>query len=75
MIAALPTIVAKTPLRNMLLAYALPPGSVRVTVADASLGWFSPPALSGIDVRDAAGQPLATIESIRTNRSPLALVE
>jgi hypothetical protein len=72
-IAALPTLVAKTPLRNILLGYALPPGTVRVTVADASLGWFSPPALSGIEVRDAAGQPLATIESVRTSRSPWAL--
>jgi translocation and assembly module TamB len=72
-IAALPTLVAKTSLRNLLIGYVLPPGSVRVTVADASLGWFSPPALSGIEVRDDAGRPLATIESIRTGRSPWAL--
>jgi translocation and assembly module TamB len=73
-VAALPTIVAKTPLRNTLLAYALPAGSLRVTVADASLGWLSAPSLSGVDVRDAAGEPLATVESIRMNRSPLVLV-
>ena len=72
-IATLPTIVAKTPLRNMLIASALPAGSVRVTVADASLGWFSAPALTGIEISDAAGAKLATVESIRTNRSPLAL--
>ena len=48
--------------------------SLQITVADASLGWLSPPALSGIDIRDAAGKQLATVESIRMNRSPLALV-
>ncbi len=72
-VAALPTIVAHSPLRNALLSYALPDGSLRVTAGAASLGWFSPPVLSGIEVRDIAGQPLATIESIRVSRSPLAL--
>ncbi len=72
-VAALPTIVAKTPLRNTLLSYALPDDALRVTVDDASLGWLSPPAIMGVTVRDAAGNQLATVESIRMNRSPLAL--
>src|SRR5689334_14333129 len=49
-VAALPTIVAKTPLRNSLIASALPAGSVRVSVADASLGWLSAPAFRGVEV-------------------------
>jgi hypothetical protein len=73
-VAALPTIVAKSPLRNSLIAFAVPDGSLRVTVADASLGWFSAPAMSGIDIRDSAGQQLATVEAVRMSRSPLALV-
>jgi hypothetical protein len=73
LVAALPTIVAKSPLRNTLLGYAIPDGALRVTVADASLGWFSPPAASGIEIADSAGEKMATIEAIRMNRSPLAL--
>ena len=73
-VALLPTIVAKTPLRNTLIAAAVPSGTVSVTVADASLGWFTAPSLGGVEVRDAAGQPLVTVESIRLNRAPLALV-
>lgn len=72
-VAALPTIVAKTPLRNSLISSALPAGSVRVSVADASLSWFGAPAFRGVDVFDAAGARLASVESIETSRSPLAL--
>ena len=39
-VALLPTIVAKTPLRNMLIAAAVPSDAVRVTVGGASLGWL-----------------------------------
>lgn len=73
-VAALPTIVAKTPLRNTLLSYAVPEGTLQITLADASLGWFSAPAVAGVEIRDAKGQQLATIESLRMSRSPLALL-
>ena len=72
-VAALPTIVANTPLLNALLSYALPEGTLRITVADASLGWFRRRSASGVEIRDAQGQQLATIESLRMSRSPLAL--
>jgi hypothetical protein len=73
-VAALPTIVANSPLLNSLLAKAVPDGSLRVTASGASLGWFSAPSLTGVEISDAAGEKLATVEAIRLNRSPLALL-
>jgi hypothetical protein len=72
-IAALPTVVGKTPLRNVILSAVLPKNSVQVTIGDASLGWFSPPSVSGIEVRDAAGRPLLVVESVQLSRSPWQL--
>ena len=40
-VAALPTVVAKTPLRNVILSAVLPKNSVQVAIGDLSLGWFS----------------------------------
>lgn len=72
-VALLPTIVAKTPLRNAILAYFLPSDGPRISVGEATLGWFTAPSLASIDIRDAAGEPLATIESIRIQRTPWSL--
>jgi len=73
-VAALPTIVGHTSLRNSLLSNAVPDGSLRVTAKGAELGWFSPPSLSGIEISDATGQRLATVEAVRLNRTPFALL-
>jgi translocation and assembly module TamB len=76
-IAALPTVIGKTPLRNVILSAMLPKvlpnGGVQVAIGDASLGWFSPPSVSGIEVRDAAGRPLVAVESVQLSRSPWSL--
>ena len=76
-VAALPTVVSKTPLRNVILSAVLPNvlpnGGVQVAIGDASLGWFSPPSVSGIEVRDAAGRPLLAVESVQLSRSPWSL--
>ena len=72
-VALLPTLVAKTPLRNVILSAVLPKNSVQVAIGDASLGWFSPPSVSGIEVRDAAGRPLVAVESVQLSRSPWRL--
>ena len=72
-IAILPMLVAKTPLRNVILSAVLPKNSVQVSIGDASLGWFSPPSVSGIEVRDAAGRPLVAVESLQLSRSPWAM--
>jgi hypothetical protein len=72
-IGLLPTIVAKTPLRNVVLSAALPTNQLRVSVGDASLGWLSAPSLAEVQVRDAAGDALLMAESIRIDRTPANL--
>jgi hypothetical protein len=57
------------------LPKVLPGGGLQVAIGDASLGWFSPPSVSGIEVRDAAGRPLVAIESVQLSRSPWALLK
>src|SRR5215831_9362546 len=61
-VGVLPIIVAKTPLRNVLLSSVLPKDSVHVTIGDASLNWFGSPSVSAIDVKDAAGESLLAAE-------------
>jgi hypothetical protein len=72
-VGLLPIIVAKTPLRHVLLSWALPRDTVQVTIGDASLNWFSGPSLSTVVVKDAAGDSLLAAESIRIDRTPLYL--
>lgn len=72
-IAVLPAIVAKTSLRNALLARAVPGGIVRVTAADASLSWISGPSLAGVEVVDASNAPLLAAERISLGQSPISL--
>src|SRR5689334_14433725 len=73
-VGVLPIIVAKTPLRNTLISSALPPGTVSVTIGDASLNWFGGPSLSTVEVKDTKGDSLLAAESIKVDRTPLQLV-
>ncbi|MCI0492010.1 MAG: hypothetical protein L0Z07_03630 [Planctomycetes bacterium] len=73
-VAVLPTLVAKTPLRNSVLSAVMPSDVIRASVGDASLGWLSPPSLSAVEVRDAAGATLLTIESVHLDRPLWSLV-
>ena len=45
-VALLPIIVAKTPLRNLLISMVLPKDTLRVSIGDASLSWIGTPSLS-----------------------------
>lgn len=72
-VALLPIIVAKTPLRNVLLSMALPKDTVSVTIGDASLSWITSPSLSNVVVKDTAGDTLLAAESIRIDRTPVSL--
>src|SRR3954467_12697582 len=72
-IGVLPIIIAKTPLRNVLLSTAIPRDSVKVTIGDASLNWFGSPSLSTIEVKDSTGDTLLVAESIKIDRTPLHL--
>ncbi len=73
-IAALPYLVAKTPLRNVLLSAAVPNGALRVTSRDASLSWFSAPSLTGLEIKDPAGNVLMAAERAGIDRAPLSLL-
>jgi hypothetical protein len=74
LLALLPFLVAKTPLRNSIVTAALPSDQVRVSIGDASLSWFSGPALSNVEIRDAAGELLLTAERISLDRAPGSLL-
>ena len=68
-----PMIVAFTPLRNWILQAALTPDG-SVNVASASLGWFSPISAHNLEVRDAAGQPIVSIEAIQGEKTLVAIL-
>lgn len=70
----LPTLVAKTPLRNWALRSAVADLKGDVTARSASLGWFSLPKLSGLEIRDEQGQTVLEIPEIGTDRSLLSLL-
>ena len=73
-VALLPYVVAKSPLRNLLLAKGVPGEAVRISATDATLSWISGPALSGVAVVDPVGGPLLAAEQISLDRSPLDLL-
>ena len=70
---ATPTIIAKTPLRNTLLGWAMPAGGWRIDSQRASLAWFSGQTLRGVSIVDPDGKLLLTVESLTLDRSLLAL--
>jgi hypothetical protein len=72
-VGVLPTIVAKTSLRHVLLSMAIPKDTIQITIGDASLNWVGAPSMSKVEVKDTAGNTLLTAESIHIDRSPLSL--
>lgn len=72
-VALLPMIVAKTPLRNVLLSAAVPSNAIRVSIGGASLSWISSPSTSAVQVYDSAGNTLFTADSISLDRTPINL--
>ncbi len=71
-VAALPTLVGSTALRDNLLARALPNGYT-IQSDTASLGWASGQSLSGVKIVDPDGNPLLSVESATLPRSLIAL--
>lgn len=69
-----PTIVANTALMPQIISAALSDFEGRVTVGSASLGWLSPVIAHDIAAVDTAGQPLAQIKSVQTERSLVGLL-
>ncbi len=73
-VALLPLVVANTRLRDAVLSAALPGEHVQVTATGASLGWFSGPSLNGLEVKDADGKLLLSVEAVSIDRSPINLL-
>ena len=73
-VAFLPVLVTKTPLRDAVVAAAMPGGALRVTIGEASLGWFSGLSLSQVEVWNEAGDKLLAAETITMDRSPIQLL-
>ncbi len=71
--AMLPTIIAKTPLRNTFLGWAMPEDGWRILSKDASLTWTGSQTLTDLSLVDPDGNPLLQIESITLERSLLSL--
>ncbi|MGD9723292.1 MAG: hypothetical protein AB7O59_18335 [Pirellulales bacterium] len=68
-----PTIIAKSPLCDWLVQTAVAPnGSIHV--GSASLGWFSPIDVANVELRDAAGESVASVKSLKSEKPLYALL-
>jgi hypothetical protein len=72
---AAPILAARTPLVSWLCARAAAPYGCTVHVGSASLGWFRPIVLSGVEIRDSKGVSIAQIPRIEGDRSLYALLQ
>ena len=70
----LPSIVVHTPLLHWILGKATADINGSVTVGSASLGWFSPIAVEGVEVKDAKGKSVLTLPAAIGDRSLLAIL-
>ena len=72
LLAAAPTLLSQTSLRDTLITNQLPNGWT-LKSQQASLGWTSPQTLTGVTLTDPQGKPLLTIESLTLSKSLLSL--
>lgn len=70
---ATPTIIGKSPLRNYVLGEAMPPAAGLLAASDANFSWLGGQSLAGFSLTEPTGQPLATAESVRLERSLVSL--
>ncbi|MCA9175326.1 MAG: hypothetical protein KDB14_12655 [Planctomycetales bacterium] len=74
-VAALPTIVTRTPLRNTVLAWASSATGLQIEATGLRGGWLNPTGADGLVVRDSDGQPLLEAEKVDINRTLIALIQ
>jgi len=74
LIVLAPVLLARTPLRNWLLAQAVPQFHGDIRIGGASLWWLSPPVLTDIEVRDNQGRTLLHAPRVEGSKSLLALL-
>ena len=70
----LPIFIAHTPIIDRMIRNAAKDLNGTVHVQSASLGWFSPVVLRGVEVRGPDGQPLLEIPEARGDASLLAIL-
>lgn len=73
-VAAAPTIVANTPLRDTLLGWAMPSGGWGIRSSRAELSWTGAQLLEKVEIIDPAGKSMVVIDSLTMDRSLLALI-
>ena len=73
MVGLLPTIIAHTPLMGYFVRRAARLDGT-VTFHSASIGWFSPTAVSGIEIHDAQGETVLDADNLTCDRSLLKLL-
>lgn len=69
LVAAGPTLVSKSPLRNLLLSRAIPSDKLTIRCEWASFRWLGGQAIHGLTIADTTGAPLLAVESIVLDRS------
>ena len=68
-----PFIVANTPLGQAALASVLKLDGT-ISLGSASLGWFSSVVVENLEIRDAAGDTLLKVDSLRTDKPLIGLL-
>jgi translocation and assembly module TamB len=68
-----PVVVARTGLRQTVLARVFADLDGTVTAGGASLGWFSPVELTDVAVTDPSGRPVLRAERVTSSKTLLAL--
>jgi hypothetical protein len=68
LVAALPTVIARTGLRHQLPTLARPGAPDGISIGEADLSWFSPVVLRNLQIPDLQGKPLLMVREIRTDR-------
>lgn len=74
LVGSAPMLVAHSPLLDWIVGLAAADLCGKVSIRSASLGWFTPPAFWGVEVCDAAGQPVVEIPSVAGDKSLVALL-
>ena len=73
LVALLPTILVHTPLMGRLVRRAAMLDGA-VSFRSASIGWFSPASVSGVEIRDAQGETVIEVDNLASDRSLLKLL-
>lgn len=73
-VAIIPTLLLKTPLRNRILDSAVGRPELTTTAASARGGWFSPIAFTGVRVTSDDERLTVTIDEVETSQGLLAAI-